>query len=227
MGSGRWPSLVAPTANRRVSPRRGPGNGRICFHSRGVSQHLSPTKIKGSGDRIRSPPRLRNKLNRKQGKFLGANNRGSPPSTPEMAMTVKEPGADSGPSSAQGLLGWQPARGARAWALPSPSLPQDASQGVRKVTLSPRTRPDRRAKKGRAWRAGERRERRQPGTHVLAVAAPREPGRRRDKSANCPAGKTRVAGALPRPLWDAGGLTRWSGSVLARDPQFAGALLAS
>lgn len=65
------------------------------------------------------------------------------------------------------------------------------------------------------------------GTHVLAVAAPREPGRRRDKSADCPAGKTRAAGALPRPLWEAGGLTRWSGSVSTRDTQFAGALLAA
>lgn len=193
----------------------------------GVSQHLSPTKIKGRGDRIRSPPRLRNKLNCNLGKFLGANNRGSPPSTPEMAMTVKEPRGGLWPCLGQGLLRWQAARGARAWALPSPSLPEDASQGVRKITLSPRTRPDRRAKKGRAWRAGERRERRPPGTHVLAVAAPREPGRRRDKSTNCPAGKTRAAGALPRPLWYAGGLTRWSGSIRARDPQFAGALLAS
>lgn len=57
----------------------------------GVSQHLSPTKIKGRGDRVRSPPSLRNKLNLNQCKFLGANNRGSPPSTPEMAMTIKEP----------------------------------------------------------------------------------------------------------------------------------------
>lgn len=56
------------------------------------SQHLSPPKITGRGDRIRSPPSLRNKLNCNQGKFLGANNRGSPPSTPEMAMTVKPRG---------------------------------------------------------------------------------------------------------------------------------------
>lgn len=57
----------------------------------GVSQHLSPTKIKGRDDRVRSPPSLRNKLNRNQYKFLGANNPGSPPSMPEMAMTIKEP----------------------------------------------------------------------------------------------------------------------------------------
>lgn len=44
----------------------------------------------GRGDRIRSSPSLRNKLNRNQGKFLGANNRDSPLSKPETAMTVKE-----------------------------------------------------------------------------------------------------------------------------------------
>lgn len=54
----------------------------------GVSQHLSPTKIKGRDDQVRSPPSLRNKLNRNQYKFLGANNPGSPPSMPE-TMTIK------------------------------------------------------------------------------------------------------------------------------------------
>ncbi|XP_073913503.1 LOW QUALITY PROTEIN: uncharacterized protein [Castor canadensis] len=82
------------------------------------------------------------------------------------------------------------------------------------------TRPGR---EGRG-RQGPGRERWRPGTHVLAVAAPREPGCRRDKSADGPAGRTRASpGALPRPLWDAGGLTRWSGlvSAEARD-QWAG-----
>lgn len=62
----------------------------------------------------------------------------------------------------------------------SHGLPQDP----------PETRGPRREGRGRPGRGGSAR----PGTHVLAVTAPREPGRRRDKSADCPAGKTSVAG---------------------------------
>lgn len=65
------------------------GEGRevegFAFTPAGVSQHLSPTKIKGRGDLIRSPLSIRNKLNHNQGKFLSANNQRSPPSKPETA----------------------------------------------------------------------------------------------------------------------------------------------
>lgn len=65
---------------------------------------------------------------------------------------------------------------------------------------------------------GRGRERGRPRTHVLAEGAPREPGHRRDKSADSPAGRTRVGfGSLPSPLWKIGGLTRWYASVGARD----------
>lgn len=97
----------------------------------GFSQHLSPTKIKGSGDRTRSPPSLRNKLNRNQGKFLGANNRGSPPSTPEMAMTVKEPRGGLWP-----FLGPEPAQMA--------ACPRGLGLGS-SFTFTPRGRSPRRA----------------------------------------------------------------------------------
>lgn len=79
------------------------------------------------------------------------------------------------------------------------------------------------AKKGRAWQASRGRECGRPRTHVLAEGAPREPGHRRDKSADSPAGRTRAGfGSLPSSLWEIGGLTRWYGSVGARDLRCAG-----
>lgn len=145
-----------------------------------------------------------------------------------MATNSQGSRGGSGPSSARGQLRRQelpagPRPGLFPPLRPGRKLPEASGES----RCPPAPARDPRAKKGRAWRAGERRARGRPGTHVLAVAAPREPGRRRDKSADCPAGKTRVAGALPRPLWDAGGLTRWSGPIRARDPRFACLRLAS
>lgn len=64
-------------------------------------------------------------------------------------------------------------------------------------------------REGRGRRGSGAEARAAANSRTSCVAAPREPGRRRDKSADGPAGRARAGSrALPSPLWEAGGRTR-------------------
>lgn len=165
--------------------------------------------------------------------------RGSVPRRPETAANSAEQSAKSQASAFVRTLGSSyPAQplappepgptdtpaGSRARPTPAPlprNLPPEARRGRGTLPRRSRPRPEGQPRPGRSGKGvagegrgrGRGRERGQPRTHVLAVALARKPGRRRDKSADGPAGRARAnsranSRVLPSPLWEAGGRTR-------------------